>query len=81
MNSVRILAGPGICCNLGDQHDGGNVTVAAKRRSRPPSARPRVPPVVDYSTLMAVAYGCSAKDAVLNGRVIPAKKLEAIAGK
>ncbi len=38
-------------------------------------------PVVYYSTLMAVAYGRSAKDAALNGQVIPAKKLEAIAGK
>ncbi|WP_338115902.1 CoB--CoM heterodisulfide reductase iron-sulfur subunit B family protein [Thiocystis violacea] len=38
-------------------------------------------PVVYYSTLMAVAYGRSAKDAALNGQVIPAKRLEAIAGK
>lgn len=38
-------------------------------------------PVVYYSTLMAVAYGRSAKDAALDGQVIPAKKLEAIAGK
>ena len=38
-------------------------------------------PVVYYSTLMAVAYGRSAKDAALDGQVIPAKQLEAIAGK
>ncbi|MEJ2389443.1 MAG: CoB--CoM heterodisulfide reductase iron-sulfur subunit B family protein, partial [Chromatiaceae bacterium] len=38
-------------------------------------------PVVYYSTLMAVAYGRSAKDAALNGQVIPAKQLEALAGK
>jgi heterodisulfide reductase subunit B2 len=33
-------------------------------------------PVVYYSTLMAVAFGRSAKDAALNGQVIPSKKLE-----
>jgi heterodisulfide reductase subunit B len=38
-------------------------------------------PVVYYSTLMAVAFGRSAKDAALNGQVIPAKKLEELAGK
>lgn len=38
-------------------------------------------PVVYYSTLMSVAYGRSAKDAALDGQVIPAKKLEEIAGK
>ncbi|MBB1073051.1 CoB--CoM heterodisulfide reductase iron-sulfur subunit B family protein [Rhodoferax sp. 4810] len=38
-------------------------------------------PVVYYSTLMAVAYGRNAKDAALGGQVIPAKKLEGIAGK
>jgi len=38
-------------------------------------------PVVYYSTLMAVAFGRSAKDAALNGQVIPAKKLEEIAAK
>jgi len=38
-------------------------------------------PVVYYSTLMAVAYGRSAKDAALDGQVIPAKQLEALAGK
>jgi heterodisulfide reductase subunit B len=38
-------------------------------------------PVVYYSTLMAVAYGRSAKDAALNGQIIPAKQLEALAGK
>ncbi len=38
-------------------------------------------PVVYYSTLMAVAYGCNAKKAALGGQVIPAKQLEAIAGK
>ncbi len=38
-------------------------------------------PVVNYSTLMAVAYGCSAQDAALNGQIIPAKKLEELAGK
>ncbi len=38
-------------------------------------------PVVYYSTLMAVAFGRSAKDAALDGQVIPAKKLEELAGK
>ncbi|CAK0744842.1 CoB--CoM heterodisulfide reductase iron-sulfur subunit B family protein [Gammaproteobacteria bacterium] len=38
-------------------------------------------PVVYYSTLMAVAFGRSAKDAALDGQVIPAKKLEDVAGK
>lgn len=38
-------------------------------------------PVVYYSTLMSVAFGRSAKDAALDGQVIPAKKLEDIAGK
>jgi heterodisulfide reductase subunit B len=38
-------------------------------------------PVVYYSTLMSVAFGRSAKDAALNGQVIPAKKLEEIAAK
>ena len=38
-------------------------------------------PVVYYSTLMSVAYGRSAKDAALNGQVIPAKQLEALAAK
>ncbi len=38
-------------------------------------------PVVYYSTLMSVAYGRSAKDAALNGQVIPAKQLEDIAAK
>ena len=38
-------------------------------------------PVVYYSTLMAVAFGRSAKDAALNGQVIAAKKLEEIAAK
>ena len=38
-------------------------------------------PVVYYSTLMAVAYGRSAKDAALDGQVIKAKKLEEIAAK
>ena len=38
-------------------------------------------PVVYYSTLMAVAYGRSAKDAALNGQIIPAKQLEALAAK
>ncbi len=36
-------------------------------------------PVVYYSTLMSVAFGRSAKDAALDGQVIPAKKLEEIA--
>ncbi|KOR27442.1 heterodisulfide reductase, partial [Achromatium sp. WMS1] len=36
-------------------------------------------PVVYYSTLMAVAFGRSAKEAALNGQVIPATKLEEIA--
>jgi len=36
-------------------------------------------PVVYYSTLMAVAFGRSAKDAALNGQVIPAKQLEDLA--
>jgi len=38
-------------------------------------------PVVSYSTLMAVAYGRSAKDAALNGQIIPAKQLDALAAK
>jgi len=38
-------------------------------------------PVVYYSTLMAVAFGRSAKDAALNGQVIAAKKLEELAAK
>lgn len=38
-------------------------------------------PVVYYSTLMAVAYGRSAKDAALDGQVIPAKQLEELANK
>ena len=38
-------------------------------------------PVAYYSTLMAVAYGKSAKQAGLDGHVIRAKRLEAIAGK
>jgi len=38
-------------------------------------------PVVYYSTLMSVAFGRSAKDAALDGQVIPAKQLETIASK
>jgi heterodisulfide reductase subunit B len=38
-------------------------------------------PVVYYSTLMSVAFGRSAKDAALDGQVIPAKQLETLAGK
>lgn len=38
-------------------------------------------PVVYYSQLMTVAYGGSAKDAGLDGQLIKAEKLEAIAGK
>ena len=38
-------------------------------------------PVLYYSQLMTVAYGGSAKDAGLDGQVIKAPKLEAIAGK
>ena len=38
-------------------------------------------PVTYYSTLMAVAYGRSAKDAALGGQVIKAKQLEDIANK
>ncbi|MCP3866689.1 MAG: heterodisulfide reductase [Gammaproteobacteria bacterium] len=38
-------------------------------------------PVVYYSQLMDVAFGRSAKDSVLDGQVIKAKKLEDIAGK
>ena len=38
-------------------------------------------PVVYYSTLMSVAYGRSAKDAALDGQVIPAKQLEELAAK
>ncbi|PQJ97177.1 CoB--CoM heterodisulfide reductase iron-sulfur subunit B family protein [Chromatium okenii] len=37
-------------------------------------------PVVYYSTLMAIAFGRSAKDAALTGQVVPADKLAAIAG-
>ncbi len=36
-------------------------------------------PVVYYSTLMAVAFGKSAKEACLEGQVIPAKQLEDLA--
>jgi len=38
-------------------------------------------PVVYYSTLMAVAFGKSAKEAALNGHVIRAKPLEDLAGR
>lgn len=38
-------------------------------------------PVTYYSTLMAVAYGKSAKEAALEGQIIRAKKLEEIANK
>lgn len=38
-------------------------------------------PVVYYSSLMSVAFGRSAKDAALDGQVVPAKQLEAIAKK
>jgi len=38
-------------------------------------------PVVYYSTLMAVAYGGSSKDAGLNGQIIKARLLEEIASK
>ncbi len=38
-------------------------------------------PVVYYSTLMSVAYGRNAKDSALNGQIIKAKQLEAIANK
>jgi heterodisulfide reductase subunit B len=38
-------------------------------------------PVTYYSTLMSVAYGKSGKQAGLYGQIIPAKKLEVIAGK
>ena len=38
-------------------------------------------PVDYYSTLMAVAYGRSAKAAALNGQIIPAKQMEAPAAK
>nr|VFJ54043.1 MAG: heterodisulfide reductase subunit B [Candidatus Kentron sp. DK]VFJ59166.1 MAG: heterodisulfide reductase subunit B [Candidatus Kentron sp. DK] len=37
-------------------------------------------PVVYYSTMMAVAFGKSAKEAALNGQVIRAEKLDKIAG-
>ena len=38
-------------------------------------------PVVYYSQLMAVAYGASAKEAGLDGNIVRATKLEAIAAK
>lgn len=38
-------------------------------------------PVTYYSTLMAVAYGSTAKEAALEGQIIRAKKLEEIAAK
>ncbi|MEJ2691605.1 MAG: heterodisulfide reductase-related iron-sulfur binding cluster, partial [Candidatus Thiodiazotropha sp.] len=38
-------------------------------------------PVVYYSTLMSVAFGRNAKDAALDGHIIPIKQLEEIAGK
>jgi len=37
-------------------------------------------PVIYYSTMMAVAFGKSAKESALNGQVIRASKLEEIAG-
>jgi len=37
--------------------------------------------VVYYSNLMVVAYGCNAKDATLDGQIIPAKKLNELAAK
>jgi heterodisulfide reductase subunit B len=37
-------------------------------------------PVTYYSTLMSVANGKSGKEAGLDGQIIPAKKLDAIAG-
>jgi heterodisulfide reductase subunit B len=38
-------------------------------------------PVVYYSTLMTMAYGRRATDAALEGHVIPATRLEEIAGR
>ncbi len=38
-------------------------------------------PVLYYSQLMAVAYGASAKEAGLDGNIVRATKLEAIAVK
>jgi heterodisulfide reductase subunit B len=38
-------------------------------------------PVAYYSTLMSVACGKSGKQAGLDGQIIPAKKLEEVAGK
>ena len=38
-------------------------------------------PVIYYSTLMSVAFGRSAKEAALDGQVIPAKQLEQLAGR
>jgi heterodisulfide reductase subunit B len=38
-------------------------------------------PVAYYSTLMSVAYGKTAKEAALEGHIIPAKKLQEIAAK
>ena len=38
-------------------------------------------PVVYYSQLMTVAYGGSAKDAGLDGQLIPAEKLVQLASK
>ncbi len=38
-------------------------------------------PVVYYSQLMAVAYGASAKEAGLDGNIVRATRLEAIAAK
>jgi heterodisulfide reductase subunit B2 len=38
-------------------------------------------PVVYYSQLMAVAFGCSAKESALDGQIIKAKQLEEIAAK
>jgi len=38
-------------------------------------------PVVYYSTLIAVAYGRNAKDAALDGQIIPAKKLDELAAR
>ncbi len=38
-------------------------------------------PVVFYSQLMDVAFGCSASDAALDGQLIKSKELQAIADK
>ena len=56
-----------------------NLEVYQRRLARSSGARPEVP-VVFYTSLMAVAFGCSAREAGLDGPLVPAPALEALAG-